>query len=309
MCTVSLASKIHQVHTVFLNNLIKVLKKLLKKFLEIKSKVIEVWSVSHKVDVLVVGHSFVRCIGQLCATAPEWDNLGLKRDRHTVSFLTRTAGGKSISTVMDVAGVLSVFCHGNQAPKVVLLDIGSYDLNNSASFEPKHLVELIMDVAARMLGSRVKRVAMVEMTFRKGVAAVCRDVKTGEALKDPGLVAEAESDFIRRVHKFNSLLKIKAEAAVGVDYIRLKVLTHGCKDHLQQDGVHLTEQALKIHARNHRSGAILSLQGARGNRGDSCRSASVDVRTLRRKSLGCCAWLHLHVSHPVYRQVLRRFRW
>ena len=86
-----------------------------------------------------------------------------------------------------------------------------------------------------------------------------------EALKDPELVAEAESDFVRRVHQFNSLLKIKAEVAMGVDNIRLKGLTQGWKDHLQQDGVHLTEQAFRTHARNLHNGAILSLHRAQGD--------------------------------------------
>ena len=90
------------------------------------------------------------------------------------------------------------------------------------------------------------------------------------------MVAEAESAFFKSVHQFNSLLKINAEAAMGVDFIRLKGLTHAWKEHLQQDGVHLTGQALKIHARNLRSGAILALHRARGD------SRGVLLRGLRR---------------------------
>ena len=41
-----------------------------------------------------------------------------------------------------------------------------------------------MEVVARLLSLGVKRVAMVEMTFRKGPAAVCRDVWLSEAARD-----------------------------------------------------------------------------------------------------------------------------
>ena len=70
-------------------------------------------------DVVVVGHSFVRRLGQLCAASPPWDNLGLKRESHAVGFHGRTAAGKNISTILDVAGEVSAVCQGRKPPTVL----------------------------------------------------------------------------------------------------------------------------------------------------------------------------------------------
>ena len=131
---------------------------------------------AYKVDVLIVGHSFVRHLKQLYVTCPEWNNPGMKRERHAVGFHGRTASGKSIATMSDMAGDLSSIRRVNRAPTVVVLDIGSNDLNNLSSYDPKHLLELILDVADRMHTIGVNRVAVVEMTYRKGKVSMCRDV-------------------------------------------------------------------------------------------------------------------------------------
>ena len=67
---------------------------------------------AYKAGVLIVGHSFVRHLKQLCATSPEWDNLGMKRERHAVGFHGRTAAGKNMYYCFQQHGATKEACEG-----------------------------------------------------------------------------------------------------------------------------------------------------------------------------------------------------
>ena len=94
------------------------------------------------------------------------------------------------------------------------------------------------------------------MTFRKGKNAICHDIHVSEeSLCDQECIREAESLF-RRVHQYNKLLRLKVASHPNIGFIDQKGLRAQWRDHLREDGVHLTEQSMAVYARNVRSDII-----------------------------------------------------
>ena len=86
---------------------------------------------------------------------------------HTHSPLCgeKPSGGEIISLVQDIAADISpVF----KAVDLVILDIGTNDLNNDYNFHPRSLCLVLMDLVEHLLGSGVCRVLASEIIFRRG---------------------------------------------------------------------------------------------------------------------------------------------
>ena len=100
-------------------------------------------------------------------------------------------------------------------------------------------------------------VALMEMTFRKGKGTICRDISVSEeTLCDQDYIREAQSLFRQRVHQYNTLLRLKVPSHPNVSFIHQKGRGAQWRDHLREDGVHLTSQSMAVYARNVSIGII-----------------------------------------------------
>ena len=82
---------------------------------------------------------------------------------------------------------------------LLILDIGSNDLNNNAGLGPELLHRLLWDFVDLMLAAGVHHVSIVPVTFRHGLATIARDDG------DDTSIEEADREFQRRAHLFNTI--------------------------------------------------------------------------------------------------------
>ena len=211
--------------------------------------------------VVYVGHSFVRRMQDHCQTFPASSNLGLSPLGHRIIFHWIDEWGHKILTILDllreVASILRL------APRIdlLILDIGTNDINDRSSMAPERIHRLLQDFVESMLQGGVRHVSMVPVTFRHGVAAICRDDGGDTSF------AEAESAFQHRAHFFNSL-----SAQIAADQARVSVVSNrglqACwRRWVDFDGVHLSPEGLILAARNLRSAIIHGCRVALGQAG------------------------------------------
>ena len=128
---------------------------------------------------------------------------------------------------------------------LLILDIGSNDINNHAGLAPELLHRLLSDFVDVMLAGGVRHVSIVPVTFRHGRAAISRDDGGDTSIE------EVESMFQLRAHLFNTIC-----ARSMVDQTRLSVVSNrGLEARWRRwisdyFGVHLSLEDMLIAARN-----------------------------------------------------------
>ena len=87
------------------------------------------------------------------------------------------------------------------APRIdlLILDIGSNDLNNHAGLAPELIHRLLSDFVDVMLAGGVRHVSLVPVTFRHGRTTISRDDGGDTSIE------EVESEFQHRAHLFNTI--------------------------------------------------------------------------------------------------------
>ena len=70
--------------------------------------------------------------------------------------------------MVDLLNNVLNICRPNRHYDLGLVDIGCNDLNNEATYDTLHLVNFVLELAEMFLVNGVNRVALLEMTFRKG---------------------------------------------------------------------------------------------------------------------------------------------
>ena len=202
---------------------------------------------SHTYKAVVLGHSFTRRLQTHCRVNTQWNNLGLSPQTHNITFIGQDGAGKDIS-LSD-----QIMYHMPQCDwasvDLLILDVGSNDLNSVGLMPPQNLVIWLIHMANDFLSRGVRRVLLCEIMFRKGAQAFPRD------LPITGSIAEAESKFLARAHQANCLLRIRAAEDPRMDVLKTRGL-HAWRGFLCRDGVHLTPAALDTYARNFRSAII-----------------------------------------------------
>ena len=185
-------------------------------------------------EVVVAGHSFMRRLQRYCADNQYWANLGLDADKHKVMFHGADGGGHIIAIVHQLVEYVNDILNGGRNLILVILDIGSNDLNKDSGYSQHHLVQ-----ADALLGNCVRWVVLAKMFLRKCNAARCWNAAVDQDVK---LV---ESLCLQCTHQFNNLLKIKASAHPRMGFLHQKGLCEGWRDHLRTDGVHLMDSAMR----------------------------------------------------------------
>ena len=94
--------------------------------------------------------------------------MGLDENSHDITFYGKDCLGKKISQVADLLNDIHNICKLNRHIDLCILDINCNDFNYKAKYEPRHLVNFVLDLSDRLLANGVKRVALMEMTFCKG---------------------------------------------------------------------------------------------------------------------------------------------
>jgi len=218
-------------------------------------------------QVFVLGHSFVRHAAQYINQHQAYANFGLDPSTHHITTIGKTSWDKNISTVADIEGDLVHLVRRARGADLVIIDIGTNDLNNAHALQPRTLVAYCQEVAGRLTANGVKRVAFVHLLFRLGPQAICRDLNASEQAKeDPVYVKEAVSAFMLRAHATNNLISIRARASTCLGVIPQKGLTAAWKTHLHEDGVHIKEEDMPVYLRNIRSAIIRESNRSLGDR-------------------------------------------
>ena len=92
---------------------------------------------------------------------------------HTVHFVGKNSLGEKISLMQDIATDISLVFNWGKTVDLLILDIGTNDLNNDSNFPPRSLSLVLMDLVERLLGSGVHHLLVSEILFRRGRHAVC----------------------------------------------------------------------------------------------------------------------------------------
>ena len=211
--------------------------------------------------VVYAGHMFVRRIQGYCQSTPSAKNLGLSPDGHRVIYHWLDRWGDRITTILDMdrdaENILSI------APRIdlLILDIGSNDINNHAGLAPELIHRLLSDFVDVMLAGGVRHVSIVPVTFKHGRAAISRDDGCDMSIE------EAESEFQRRAHLFNTIC-----ARSVADQTRLVVSNRGLQARWRRwmsdyNWVHLSPEGMLIAARNLQSAVIHRSKVAIGQAG------------------------------------------
>ena len=194
-----------------------------------------------------------------CQSTPVARNVGLSPDGHRVIYHWLDQWGDRISTIPDLHrdadNILSL------APIIDLLvmDIGSNDLNNHAGLAPELLHKLLWHFMDLMLEGGVRHVSIVWVTFRHGLAAIAQD--------DGGKtsIVEAERKFQCRAHLFNSICARRAGDQARASVVSNRGLQAGWRHWISEsDGVHLSSEGMRMSARNLRSAVIYGSKVALG---------------------------------------------
>ena len=112
--------------------------------------------------------------------------------------------GQIIAVVHQLVEDVNAILKGCRNLDLVILDIGSKDLNKNSVYSPRHLVKVISDLVATLLGNCVMRVVVAGMFFHKGNAARCWDAAVDQNVK------LAESLCLHCTHQFNKHSRMRA---------------------------------------------------------------------------------------------------
>ncbi|XP_069104316.1 uncharacterized protein [Argopecten irradians] len=172
------------------------------------------------VDVLILGHSFVRRLRD--DLTGSWTNLGFDIDSVRVHCI-----GKGGSRVRDLPFMSSSI--SEIQPKIVLLQIGGNDLDSTdhdcvAERLPNDLISVAQWLRA---GFGVGQVGIMQLFYRTRTRSVPVDI------------------YNRAVDSVNDRVKMMCEEAQGCFYWRHKGLKTAALLCLKQDGVHLSPAGLR----------------------------------------------------------------
>ena len=193
-------------------------------------------------DVLVIGHSFVRRV-DYHLRAKEQLNLLLPTSSHLVNMIGK--GGAHVSDLMQL------FNSRSSNPHLVIIDVGTNDLANLHT--PSHVVARQLFSVARTLVERygVEHVVLMEVLPR---------TTWGRHGAPPS--------FTGRVKRFNDMIKSLVshyKDRIPVSYWFHKGLVSNIEGFIQ-DGVHLTPGGLAKYSRSLRRAIVKLGRGQKGNR-------------------------------------------
>ena len=186
--------------------------------------------------VAIIGHSFVRRLQSYVNQDDSKRNLGLTYTSHQVAM--RGGGGRRISHLQQEFAFI-----GHMQPEVVLIDIGTNDLD-SLRKPVQVLARELFQVAATLRDRyNVKLVVICEVFYRTPV----------------GRYASSNPNFNELVHEFNQTCKTYAASAShvfrNIHFWHHSGLVHNWQQYIV-DGVHFNELGLFKYFRSLRSAVI-----------------------------------------------------
>ena len=211
----------------------------------------------------VAGHSFCRKLEIFC-DRPGWRNLGMESS--TVDFHHEHAG-KNITFYRH----LHAWVYANEeylkTVTVMCWEIGTNDLLEHDSvfyYNPELLAQAVFNLARKALDFGVKRVAIMEIIYREGQAAVPRHQ---QPVHDQSRITKAVDKFRSSALHYNMVM-----LEFTLDHPNLPIVF------LKQDGVHrrwgsrlcdgchFNDKAQKTHFHNVRNALMRQAGLARGKR-------------------------------------------
>ncbi|XP_033731179.1 uncharacterized protein LOC117320799 [Pecten maximus] len=195
------------------------------------------------VDVLILGHSFVRRLRD--DLTGSWSNLGFDLDSVRVHCV-----GKGGSRVRDISSMSTSISEIH--PKVVLLQIGGNDFDSVDHEDIKdRLASDLLSIAQWLrAGFGVTHVGIMQLFYRAKTRSI------------------AVSLYNRGVDFVNSNIKLMCDQSEGCFYWRHKGLKTAAFVCLNKDGVHLSPAGLRKFKYSVRGAILQGIRLAKGSNSD-----------------------------------------
>ena len=210
--------------------------------------------------VLVIGHSMVRRGKTATLRYKKW---GIGLENINVNWVGHV-NGRTIKGISDIEEWFETYPGFVKMMDIVIMDIGTNDLQNDYYDFPEELAAKIYEVAVlgRLLGA--KRVACAKIMFRDGEPAIPRKFITdyAQAVRD---VKIYERQFNKWAHTTNTtLMDMIEKTGSGLCMHFHEGLVKEWRTKLI-DGLHLNDYAQQKYLKNIKSTAIVLTKDAKKN--------------------------------------------
>ena len=200
---------------------------------------------------LFLSHSFGRRLKTYCDNNPGCGNLGMSWDYVNI---VGSLGPSNISYLRHAVAWLQI-----RAPLVATVDVsciclGHNDIVESYANRPRQLADDIFQLAMDLHNAGSKRVVIIPVLFRRGLAAVPRPL---QANASPSDIMQAEYDYQQQVIVVNQRLKELCDSSDVVSFHSLRGLIQNWRHKLLNDGCHLRPPAMRTFFNNVRSAFIV----------------------------------------------------
>ena len=200
---------------------------------------------------LFLGHSYARRLNFYTNTHPSHQNLGFDWDRvHIIG----SRGQYNISYLRHVLGWITRYANFINTVDVTCLIIGSNDVIDPIYIgQPHQLAQDILQAAQNLLTAGSKRVVVLPILFRSGMAAVPRAQQSTATQDD---IDRAEKEYMDDVIEINRLVKEGCEADPRLSFRTLRGLKANWRNSLA-DGTHLTYRSMRTFFNDVRSALVV----------------------------------------------------
>ena len=224
------------------------------------SKFIKMDNSNKRIGVVVVGHSFVRRMRQILHQNLSLEKLGLTWKQFGCQFVGEITPTQKLSTLEQLAANTDMVVNRLDKVHMVVMDLGTNDLNNHSGLSPIMLADSAVAIAQEFLSKGVQRVLINEVAYRSGKAAICRN----QPADTP--VQEAEKAFNERVKLFNLAVKMEIGRRSRIGFIHQKGLAKDWRLKMAEDGTHYAEYAMHRYIANIVKGIIHGCSIIRGDK-------------------------------------------
>ena len=199
---------------------------------------------------LFLGHSFARKLKTYTNMSPALRNLGFDRDYCNI---VGTRDRHNLTFLRHISRWITRFSASIATVDITCLCVGSNDIVEAYQHRPHQLAHDILQAAEDLLTAGSKRVIIIPILFREGLAAVPRPQQAQATAED---ILQAELDYIDQVMEVNRLLKIGCDLHPKMSFHPLRGLKQNWKSTLA-DGTHLTWTAMRTFFNAVRSAFII----------------------------------------------------
>ena len=197
---------------------------------------------------LCIGHSYIRRLFNHCTHHIHY-NMNLE---HSTVHFTGSVNGKNLSYAWQMEQWLDQHGHAISDFSTALVEIGTNDLMNEISYlQPVKLAEYVYRLAMKMRILGVRRVAVMQILFRKGKGAIPRWCRVSN---DARTRRHFQNEFNKAVVIYNRHLAYLCANGDGtIVFRRQQGLIESWYNKILGDGCHLTPSAMVTYFNNIRS--------------------------------------------------------